>query len=769
MEHNLKLESGHEYTLKQLFHGKNRIIIPDLQRDYCWGDKAWDKDAENYTELVSGFTDSLLSFFYDKPNKPDEKLTLGLIYGYENPLYNIQLCDGQQRITTLFLILGMINRVTDNAFQQLLISDSELEDDKEPYLLYSIRESTLYFLSDLVCEFFMKKDIAIQDIKKQEWYFKEYDLDASIRSMINAINIIEGKLKGEICWKDFGNFIVNNLQMIYYDMGNRTRGEETFVVINTTGEPLTATENLKPILLGKLDNSKLEFPDEKNKLNTETELQYYSRKWEEREEWFWKFRRSDEQTSDNGLNEFFIWFWQIRLLQEKTWKGKNSYELNPKDLFLKKPVIDENNEENPETESWRESIKPETVQRYFNALEKLIEIGKKEEKVKKVFKTIQNEDITFSWFRKSNLYVVLPLIAFIEKFGLGAKFYEFVRRIRKNHFDKKWGERNSNYIDWRHIIQIIEFSLTEDQVLMFETKSIENKFKKISNVDLNEWYNEEEKIKTDLKKHTNEIENWEDHKDFMGDLTFLFSINNNPVVSNSIETLQKIQKYYMNYIRIIDLIRNQNMEIETAKLSNLSRLFMLFIGCDKVEHKSKMAGNIEGVIFSTIGRNHLTNAKFKELCAYDKDKLVSYCSNYIVAKIKELDLFDLNETNFNPERMIKCWLTLKTFKAINENVCLSYYDGRNSDEGVSAYIDIERNKLLKQEPFSVENMICGFGVKSGGGGSYIRYNEDDRWLKPNIIDTPFAAINKKEDARTVEQLIENKKEIEGIINSISNN
>jgi len=335
MEHNMKLESGHEYTLKELFQGKNRIIIPDLQRDYCWGDKAWNKDAEKYTELVSGFVESLKSSFAEKPS---DKLTLGLIYGYEHPQYHIQLCDGQQRLTTLFLILGMINRKTENAFRHNLISDLELEDDKEPFLQYAIRESTLYFLSDLVCEFFLNADIPINDINKQEWYFKEYDLDASIQSMINAIRIIEEKLKGIDNCKEFGDFIVNNLQMLYYDMGHRTRGEKTFVIINTTGEPLTATENLKPILLGKLDATKLEFPNEENEIKRETELQYYSRKWEEREEWFWQNKRSDEQTSDNALNDFFIWFWQIRLLQERSWKDKKSYPLNPKDLFLQKPT-----------------------------------------------------------------------------------------------------------------------------------------------------------------------------------------------------------------------------------------------------------------------------------------------------------------------------------------------------------------------------------------------------------------------------------------------
>ncbi|HZL09515.1 MAG TPA: DUF262 domain-containing protein [Prolixibacteraceae bacterium] len=751
---NIKLESGHEYTLSQIFSGENKIIIPDLQRDYCWGDKAWNKDTEKDTELVSGFLDSLLSFFNEKPN---EKLTLGLIYGYESPRFHIQLCDGQQRITTLFLILGILNRKTDNAFRNLLISDFELNnDDKEPYLQYAIRESTLYFSSDLVCEFFLKKEVLTSDIKKMDWYFKEYDLDASIQSMIASIQTIENRLDGIIDHRKFGEFVTNNLQMIYYDMGHRTRGEETFVVINTTGEPLSATENLKPILIGNI------LDDEVMKKRSE--------EWEEREEWFWQNKLSDEQTSDNGLNVFFIWFWQIRLLQEKSWKDKKSNPLNPKDLFLKKPTLDENNEENPDTESWEESIKPDTIQRYFIALQKLIERSK-ELKVAETLRTIQNEDITPTWFRESNLYVVLPLIAYLEKFSQGAKFYEFVRRIRKNYFDKKWEERNCNYLDWRHIIQIIEFSDTEEQVLLFETKSNLNRFKKISNVALNEWYNEEEKIKSVLKSHSSEIEKWEDHQDFMGDLTFLFSINDMLSIKNSNENLATLQKYYKNYNSTVDLIRNKIEKPETAKISNLFRLFQLYNGCSKVEHKPRVSWDIEGVVFSSIDRSHLKKERFKELCACNEDKLESYCSDYIVSKIKEWNLFEITEHDFSSEKMIKCWLTLKAFKANKENECLAYYDGRNGEEGVSAYLirEIEWNKLLKHEPISIENMLCGFGVKSGGGGSYISYNDDSRWLKTNIIDTPFAAVSLKKEDRTVEQLIANKKEINAIIDSIFNN
>ena len=107
-----QFKTGEKYELKQLFRENNRIIIPDLQRDYCWGNK------EN--NLISHFIQNLFNQYTKKNN---DKLNLGLLYGYETPQNHIQLCDGQQRITSLYLLLGMLNKSSKNCFRKFLISD----------------------------------------------------------------------------------------------------------------------------------------------------------------------------------------------------------------------------------------------------------------------------------------------------------------------------------------------------------------------------------------------------------------------------------------------------------------------------------------------------------------------------------------------------------------------------------------------------------------------------------------------------------------------
>lgn len=294
MNRNIRLEGGENYSLSTLFSGDNdKVVIPDLQRDYCWGNED--------VNLVGPFIDSLMEL--DK----SQNLTMGLIYGYYDELCpnHLQLCDGQQRLTTLFLTLGVLNRLTQGRYKTLLMSQYELqEDDNEPYLLYSIRESSLYFISDLVSHYFLQTDekdkklMSINDITTCPWYLNSYKADPTIASIVSAIITIEEKFLGKSMENliELGDFISGieggrpHIDFLYYDMNNRHNGEETFVVINTTGEPLTANQNLKPVIIEQYRDT----------------IDCIEDKWEEMETWFWQHRDKTEKThtSDEGMSEF---------------------------------------------------------------------------------------------------------------------------------------------------------------------------------------------------------------------------------------------------------------------------------------------------------------------------------------------------------------------------------------------------------------------------------------------------------------------------------
>lgn len=301
----INFATGKTYTLSEIFSEDRKIIIPDLQRDYCWGDNVHQSDS-GVIELVSGFVDNVIELSKEE----SQTNQFGLLYGYESPQNHIQLCDGQQRITTLFLLIGVLNKLSsDNKYRQYLISDFEyFNDDREPYLQYSIRESSLYFLSDLICHYFVKANDdnsyveKFSDIKSCSWYYSEYNSDPSIQSMLKAIEIIESKLDDKVNKDKLADCVLKHITFMYYDMGNRKNGEETFVVINLAGEPLSANQNLKPRIIAAKINEKSE---------------NIAQRWEEIETWFWRNRDKElHDTADAGFNEFLHWVAIIKTEKE---------------------------------------------------------------------------------------------------------------------------------------------------------------------------------------------------------------------------------------------------------------------------------------------------------------------------------------------------------------------------------------------------------------------------------------------------------------------
>lgn len=381
-------KTGQDYKLSQFFSGRNRIVIPDLQRDYCWG--IVENDNKN---LVDSFFESLLKLFNNK--KENEIFNLGLIYAYEYPNSYVQLCDGQQRLTTIYLLLGLLNKFTSGKFEHFLIINNQTETEiKEPFLQYSIRESSQYFLSDLVNKFFIYNKVEkVEDIKNQFWYFREYDYDPTVVSFLSALAILEDKISTvEIDLCEFGVFITQNLSFLYYDTENRNNGEETFVVINTTGEALSSTENLKPLLISNQNNN-----EQKN----------CSEQWEEFEHYFWKHRDKND-TADNGLKEFFRWIVLLSI-------NPNSKE------FIE---IEESGKYSFDVSKYRFC----EIKKYFDIVNYLFDKHFKD----KSFMLAPNNDGNdlIDWF------VLLPVIKFIKRFGNDderaiIRIYKFFSHISK--------------------------------------------------------------------------------------------------------------------------------------------------------------------------------------------------------------------------------------------------------------------------------------------------------------------------------------------------
>ncbi|MCD8386706.1 MAG: DUF262 domain-containing protein [Bacteroidales bacterium] len=267
------MESNRVFSLEELLGGKVTMVIPDMQRDYCWGDKGNDVPLQyKAATFVKGV---LLLFKMKRPS------ILGLLYGYEQPAdsQRINIIDGQQRLTTLYLLAGMLYRRTEEpALRQLLISDYQLVDDSEPRILYQSRREAFYFISDLVTHFFLNRDGHLSQLEKSTWYYASYDADPSVKSFISALRQIDAVLEEadsvvDFDFTGFSEFLRKEVKFLYCGFTDRATAEKTFITINTTGEPLTMSQKLRSLSIALR-------PDDKT----------IAERWNKIEDWMWAHR-----------------------------------------------------------------------------------------------------------------------------------------------------------------------------------------------------------------------------------------------------------------------------------------------------------------------------------------------------------------------------------------------------------------------------------------------------------------------------------------------
>lgn len=208
------------------------IIIPRIQRDYAQGRKG--KSEKRIRERF-------LSALYEAIAKGNE-ITLDFVYGdVENG--KLILLDGQQRVTTLFLL------------HWYAAKKSKIEKKEYDFLAhfsYSTRFSSRDFCKDL-----FEKEISFNngklsdEIKNQSWYPFDWKNDPTIQSMLVMIDAINEKFNDlQNLWQSLTE---KNLISFYFlplkDMG---LSDELYIKMNSRGKPLTDFEHFKAEFLEKI-------------------------------------------------------------------------------------------------------------------------------------------------------------------------------------------------------------------------------------------------------------------------------------------------------------------------------------------------------------------------------------------------------------------------------------------------------------------------------------------------------------------------------------
>lgn len=241
--------------------------IPNYQRPYVW-------DVDNVIKLL----DDLSEVMYQQ----DEyflgslvvKNSVESIDGVEYE--NLDLLDGQQRITTLFLIYSVVKGMTkEEGLKKACIS--KLHQEKDIYsgkpnrvrIEFDIRDDVNKFIDEYV----VKQDIVdiledLENISKNEK--KKYNI--SIANMAeNMLVIYNYFTENDTDLGSFIKFLNLNVSLIYVGSSNFDDAFKLFTVMNSRGIALRNSDILKAQNLA-------EVPKEQQR--------YYAIKWESIENYF---------------------------------------------------------------------------------------------------------------------------------------------------------------------------------------------------------------------------------------------------------------------------------------------------------------------------------------------------------------------------------------------------------------------------------------------------------------------------------------------------
>ena len=220
--------------LKELFE-KYSVEIPILQRDYAQGRRSKEDVAQKFLDAIF------------KALERGEGLHLDFIYGYvekDEIEDRFILIDGQQRITTLWLLYFYLYRKAE----RLLEVRGWLE-----RFSYNVRESSAKF-----CKNLLKQNLGLDKKPSEDIYGrggvfeKQENLrnDPTIKAMIHMLDLLADKLED----KDPARMIENldKITFDFFDMGRFELGEELYIKMNARGKQLSDYENLKAAIEERL-------------------------------------------------------------------------------------------------------------------------------------------------------------------------------------------------------------------------------------------------------------------------------------------------------------------------------------------------------------------------------------------------------------------------------------------------------------------------------------------------------------------------------------
>jgi hypothetical protein len=221
------------------------IVIPTIQRDYAQGRK----NDPKITQIRKAFLQALVQSLTE-----NQELELDFVYGALNQK-TLELLDGQQRLTTLFLLhCYLVNKNKAN------INEIDLIKGQLQKFSYQTRTSSKLFISQLVeklveMEWIGKPSVAIEN---EAWFLAVWRKDPTIISILTMLDELDSLLGSktadelEKLWVSLSSHSVLNFYLL--PMNEFSLTDELYIKMNARGVQLTEFENFKAWLQGFLEN-----------------------------------------------------------------------------------------------------------------------------------------------------------------------------------------------------------------------------------------------------------------------------------------------------------------------------------------------------------------------------------------------------------------------------------------------------------------------------------------------------------------------------------
>lgn len=248
--------------------------IPEYQRPYVW-------ESENVTALLE---DTLAAY---RKNSAAEYFLGSMVLKLNcrkvnpsdanSPVYDeYELLDGQQRLTTIFLMLAVMRDITGNPSVKE-VCKSAIFQSKNVFALQPERLRIVFDIRDDVRDFidkFVKVDDATQKLDDLKFLSADKAADISVRNMSHALLVISDFLSA-LTPQDLDNYFMffwQKVLMTYVATQELHDAFQLFTVLNTGGVKLRNSDILKVENLSCV-------PDDAERKN-------FARDWEEMEKYF---------------------------------------------------------------------------------------------------------------------------------------------------------------------------------------------------------------------------------------------------------------------------------------------------------------------------------------------------------------------------------------------------------------------------------------------------------------------------------------------------